>query len=91
MGEFRTRVAGPGEDVSRAVSPPDLTDIDLRTLRALDDPAVLDAVAGVLADPEGLCRVWYTTGDDDLVPGRPGRAFSAGPARQPLHGEDTVA
>ncbi|MEU1011415.1 hypothetical protein [Streptomyces sp. NPDC005890] len=92
MGERRTRVAGLGEDAGEVVFPPDLTDVDLRTLRAMDDPAVLAAVAGVLADPEGLSRVWYTTGgDDEIMPGRPGRAFSAGPARQPLRDEDTVA
>jgi FXSXX-COOH protein len=73
------------------VGPPDLTGVDLRTLRAMDDPAVLAAVAGVLADPEGLRRVWYTTGDDDLIPGRPGHAFSAGPACPLGRGEDTVA
>lgn len=92
MGELRTRGVGLGEDAEEVVLPPDLTDVDLRTLRAMDDPAVLAAVAGVLADPDGLRRVWYTTGgDDEIMPGRPGRAFSAGPARQPLRGEDTVA
>ncbi|GAA3146439.1 hypothetical protein GCM10010521_36990 [Streptomyces rameus] len=92
MGEPTTRGAGLGEDAAEAVFPPDLTDVDLRTLRAMDHPAVLAAVAGVLADPEGLRRVWYTTGGDDgIAPGGPERAFSAGPARRPLHGEDTVA
>ncbi|WP_225823289.1 hypothetical protein [Streptomyces naphthomycinicus] len=87
-----TRGTGLGEDAGEVVFPPGLTDVDLRTLRAMDDPAVLAAVAGVLADPEGLRRIWYTTGGDDkIMPGRPGRAFSAGPARQPLRGEDTVA
>ncbi|MEU6670770.1 hypothetical protein [Streptomyces sp. NPDC046727] len=87
-----TRGTGLGEHAAQAVLPPGLTDVDLGTLRALDDPAVLAAVAGVLADPEGLRRVWYTTaGDERIVTGRSGRAFSAGPARPPLRGEDTVA
>lgn len=92
MGEPKSRGAGLGEDVVEAVLPSDLTDVDLRTLRATDHPAVLAAVAGVLADPEGLRRVWYTTGGDDgIAPDGPERVFSAGPARQSLRGEDTVA
>jgi hypothetical protein len=86
-------VAGLGEDAAEAVFPPDLTDVDLRALRALDDPAVLAAVDVVLADSEGLRRVWYTTGsDDEIVPGRPtGHMFSAAHPQPPLPGEDTVA
>ncbi|MGW4568807.1 hypothetical protein ACWEN3_42865 [Streptomyces sp. NPDC004561] len=93
MGERRTGVAGLGEDAGEVAFPPDLTDVDLRTLRAMDDPAVLAAVDAVLADSEGLRRVWYTTGsDDEIVPGRPtGHMFSAGHAPRSLHGEDTVA
>ncbi len=92
MGEPMTRGAGLGEDAGEAVFPPGLTDVDLRTLRAMDDPAVLAAVAGVLADPDGLRRVWYTTGGDDgIAPAGPGHAFSAAVARQSLRGEDTVA
>ncbi|MEU3410423.1 MULTISPECIES: hypothetical protein [unclassified Streptomyces] len=91
MGEFSTRGAGLGADAEGVAFPPGLTGVDLPTLRAMDDPAVLAAVAGVLADPEGLRRVWYTTqSDDGLVTGRPGHAFSASPA-PPLSGEDTVA
>ncbi|WP_251094900.1 hypothetical protein [Streptomyces sp. Caat 7-52] len=87
-----TRGAGLGENAAEAVFPPGLTDVDLRTLRAMDDPEVLAAVAGVLADPDGLRRVWYTTGGDDgIAPGRSGHAFSAGPVRRSLPGEDTVA
>ncbi|MFC9925454.1 FxSxx-COOH cyclophane-containing RiPP peptide [Streptomyces sp. NPDC127190] len=91
-----TRAAGLGEHAVRAVVPPDLTDVDLRTLRAMDDPALLAAVAGVLADPEGLGRVWYTTDTDTLVPGGvTGHMFSAGHTRRAptrsLPGTDTVA
>ncbi|MEU3526113.1 hypothetical protein AB0E62_19980 [Streptomyces sp. NPDC038707] len=92
MGEFSTRGAGLGADAGGGTFPPGLTDVDLPTLRAMDDPAVLAAVAGVLADPDGLRRVWYTTDSDNgLLAPRSEHAFSASPAPPPPPGEDTVA
>lgn len=92
MGEHRIRAVGLGRTTGEGLVPPDLTDVDLRTLRALDDPELIAAVEGVLANPEELRRVWYTNPDDDAVSEGPeGRAFSAGRARRPLRSEDTVA
>jgi hypothetical protein len=90
VGEISARGTGLGEDTEEAVFPPGLTDVDLRTLRALDDPAALAAVAGVLADPCGLCRVWSTNPDDEES-SQSEHAFSATPARPSSRGEDTVA
>ncbi|WP_345523812.1 hypothetical protein [Streptomyces echinatus] len=59
----------------------------------MDDPAVLAAVAGVLADPDGLRPglVHQPAATTGSRPAGPGHAFSAAVARQSLRGEDTVA
>ncbi|GAA3152386.1 hypothetical protein GCM10017687_82580 [Streptomyces echinatus] len=84
--------AGLGEDAGEAVFPPGLTDVDLRTLRAMDDPAVLAAVAGVLADPDGCAGSGTppaaTTGSRRPDPGMRFRPLSHGSpyvARTPWH------
>ncbi|MER6524947.1 hypothetical protein [Streptomyces sp. NPDC001508] len=79
MGEQRNRAAGPGDEVARTALLPDLTDVDLRTLRAMDDPELSYAVARVLRSPHELTEAWYSTGDDPLLAGDgPERMFPVG-------------
>ncbi|MEU9881353.1 hypothetical protein [Streptomyces phaeochromogenes] len=63
MGEQRNRAADPGRDTGRTVALPDLTDVDLRTLRAMDDPGLAAAVDQVLGSSGEFGEVWYTGGD----------------------------
>ncbi|KOV63268.1 hypothetical protein ADK64_21180 [Streptomyces sp. MMG1121] len=68
---------------------PDLTDIDLRTLRAMDDPGLMAVVGDVLCRAREFGEVWYVgeegTGRHGTPPGD--RTFPAGvAARDP--GED---
>jgi hypothetical protein len=90
VGQLRNGAAGPGEDAVRAALLLDLTSVDLRTLRAMDDPELIAAVDRMLAESSGLRNVWYANPDpDDLVSEqRTGHAFSAGRG-QPVQGEDT--
>ncbi|GHB20922.1 hypothetical protein GCM10010306_011890 [Streptomyces umbrinus] len=63
MGEQRNRAADPGRDTGRTVALPDLTDVDLRTLRAMDDPGLAAAVDQVLGSSREFGEVWHTTSD----------------------------
>ncbi|MFJ9820946.1 hypothetical protein ACIRU3_37915 [Streptomyces sp. NPDC101151] len=88
MGEQRTRAAGLGRDIGGGLIPPDLTDVDLRTLRAADDRQLVAAALRVLTSAHRLREVWYSGSDPDNVAAPPsGRSFSAACAR-PCTGED---
>ncbi|MGP4006244.1 hypothetical protein [Streptomyces sp. 4N124] len=79
MAEQRKRAVGPGEDAGRTAPLPDLTDIDLRTLRAMDDPELSAAVERVLRGSAEFQEVWYGDGDGEISPREPGeRTFSVG-------------
>ncbi|MFB7502507.1 hypothetical protein [Streptomyces broussonetiae] len=93
MAEQRKGAAGPGEYGGWAAFPPDLTDVDLRTLRAMDDPGLMAAVAGVLCRSREQGEVWYV--NDDPPPRPPGvspwpgdRTFPAGPGASATDGDD---
>ncbi|MFE2099178.1 MULTISPECIES: hypothetical protein [unclassified Streptomyces] len=78
MAEPRTRGVGPGERAAGTLLLPDLTDVDLRALRAMDDPALMAAVGEVFADSRHGTEIWYS---DE------GGRFSAGLA-EAMPGED---
>ncbi|WP_155056880.1 hypothetical protein [Streptomyces blattellae] len=80
MAEQRKRAAGPGEDAGRTAPLPDLTDVDLRTLRAMDDPGLSAAVEQVLCGATEFREVWYGDGEGgQSSPGeRDERTFSVG-------------
>ncbi|GAB2829103.1 hypothetical protein [Streptomyces daliensis] len=42
---------------------PDLSGVDLRTLRAMDDPVLTEAVAHVLRRPAQLAEIWCDGSD----------------------------
>jgi hypothetical protein len=63
--EHRRGAAGPGEAVGWAALLPDLTDVDLRTLRVMDDPGLTAAVTEVLGRP-GVFREVWCAGEDGL-------------------------
>ncbi|QQM47332.1 hypothetical protein [Streptomyces liliifuscus] len=44
---------------------PDLTDVDLRTLRAMDDPGLIAAVDQVLKSSREFGQVWYVGGEGE--------------------------
>ncbi|MFE8943086.1 hypothetical protein ACWDZ8_45365 [Streptomyces sp. NPDC003233] len=78
MAEQTKEEVGPGEEAGRSVFLPDLTGVDLRTLRAMDDPGLTALVDEVLASAQRCGEVWYTGGDYSPVePGPPGRSFPA--------------
>lgn len=60
MAEQRKGASGPGEDRGRTALLSGLTDVDLRTLRALDDPGLMAAVGDVLCRAREFRDVWYT-------------------------------
>jgi len=66
VGEQRNRAADPGRDTGRTVVLPDLTDVDLRTLRAMDDPGLAAAVDQVLGSSREFGEVWYVSPDDPV-------------------------
>jgi FXSXX-COOH protein len=68
---------------------PDLTDVDLRTLRAMDDPVLMAAVDQLLRDPREFREVWYV-GEDPVGGGdvSGGRTFPAGLTRA-VQGEES--
>ncbi|MEU4926761.1 hypothetical protein AB0G54_09685 [Streptomyces yokosukanensis] len=74
MAEQRKGVAGPGEDRGTTALLPDLTDVDLRTLRAMDDPVLLTVVGDVLRRSREFDEVWYV---GDELPGGGDRAVTA--------------
>ncbi|WP_405731298.1 hypothetical protein OG885_15400 [Streptomyces sp. NBC_00028] len=59
MGELRKRTVGPGAKDARTALLLDLTAVDLRTLRASDDPELLTAVDRVLEETSGPKEIWY--------------------------------
>ncbi|MGW2645465.1 hypothetical protein ACWC2T_11235 [Streptomyces sp. NPDC001393] len=82
MAEQRKGAAGPGEDRGRTAHLPDLTDVDLRTLRATDDPGLMALVRDVLCRTREFGEVWYvgeeSGGKGGVAPGD--RTFPAGVA-----------
>jgi hypothetical protein len=89
VAEQRIRAADSGDDAVRTAPLPDLTGVDLRTLRSLDDPALAAAVDLVLRGSAGLRDVWYVDSEGEMSPGEPGeRPFSAGLA-EAARGEDS--
>ncbi|WP_225101889.1 hypothetical protein [Streptomyces sp. CoH27] len=92
MAEQRKGAAGPGEDPGPTALLFGLTDVDLRTLRAMDDPDLMAVVGDVLRGSREFGEVWYV-GDEPAESGKKGgvapgdRTFPAGvAARDP--GED---
>ncbi|MFE1885348.1 hypothetical protein [Streptomyces diastatochromogenes] len=78
MAEQRRGVATPGRDAGRAARLPDLTHVDLRTLRVLDDPALTAEVERVLRNAAECQEVWHSgEGEGELQPSVV-RTFSAG-------------
>ncbi|MBD0422395.1 hypothetical protein AB0L35_03860 [Streptomyces sp. NPDC052309] len=71
MAEQVNTVAGSGGVAGRTTLLPGLTDVDLRTLRAMDEPALMAAVEQVFEGARGPDEIWYS---DE---GRK-RVFSAG-------------
>ncbi|MGW7050750.1 FxSxx-COOH cyclophane-containing RiPP peptide [Streptomyces sp. NPDC054887] len=63
MSHRNTVVAGQGRDAGQPPVVPDLTDVDLRTLRTSDDPGLTEAVGRVLDRPGDLAEAWWT-GDE---------------------------
>ncbi|CAM5320398.1 hypothetical protein [Streptomyces tanashiensis] len=58
MLEHTKRVAGVGRGGERPRRLPDLTTVDLRTLRFMDDPELAAAVERVLWHPQELAESW---------------------------------
>ncbi|MEU1403469.1 hypothetical protein ABZ471_14090 [Streptomyces sp. NPDC005728] len=83
MGEPRTWAAGPGEDAGRTALLPDLTGVDVASLRAMDDPGLIAAVEHVLHRSGEFHEVWYSGGGEG-----PQRLFPAGLA-EGVPDEDT--
>ncbi|MBJ6640335.1 hypothetical protein H4K36_25225 [Streptomyces sp. DHE7-1] len=84
MAEQWSGVAAPGRDSGRAARLPDLTDVDLRTLRFLDDPALTAAVDRVLRDATGCQQVWHSGEGEGEVQPSAVDMFSAGLAEPGL-------
>jgi len=78
--EQRKGAVGPGVDAGRMMLLPDLTDVDLRRLRAMDDPVLMAAVDQVLTDSQEFREIWYSDEGNQ-------RMFSAGPA-EAVQGEE---
>ncbi|MGC0329552.1 hypothetical protein RKD23_002542 [Streptomyces sp. SAI-170] len=91
MPEQRERAASPGAHTVRTAPLPDLTYVDLRALRAMDDPGLIAAVDRVLSRAREPHMIWYANPDPDGVTDRPRvRPFSAGHGDSP-RGEDPGA
>ncbi|NUS13730.1 MAG: FXSXX-COOH protein [Streptomyces sp.] len=89
MGDQRKRAAGPGGEDARGAFLPDLTDVDLRTLRAMDDPGLIAAVDRVLRSSARSREMWYGDTDPEVTRAKAGdRTFSVGLA-DPERGKDT--
>ncbi|MEU1459629.1 hypothetical protein ABZ467_02860 [Streptomyces sp. NPDC005727] len=78
MSEQWSGVAAPGRDAGRAARLPDLVDVDLRTLRFLDDPALTAAVDRVLRDATECQQVWFSGDSEGEVQPSAVHTFSAG-------------
>ncbi|MFD0373376.1 MULTISPECIES: hypothetical protein [unclassified Streptomyces] len=59
MLEHTKRVAGVDRAGARPRRLPDLTGVDLRTLRFMDDPDLAAAVERVLWRPQDLADSWF--------------------------------
>ncbi|MGX1881219.1 FxSxx-COOH cyclophane-containing RiPP peptide [Streptomyces sp. NPDC055287] len=66
MSHRNTVVAGQGQDAGRPPPVPDLTHVDLRTLRTMDDPGLTEAIDQVLGRSGDLAEAWWATDE----PGR---------------------
>ncbi|GGU71635.1 hypothetical protein GCM10010275_02340 [Streptomyces litmocidini] len=64
MLEHTKRVAGADRGGERPWRLPDLTGVDLRTLRFMDDPELAAAVERVLWHPQELADSWAETAGD---------------------------
>ncbi len=60
MAEQVNAVAGSGEVAGRTTLLPSLTEVDLRTLRAMDEPALMAAVEQVFQGARGPGEIWYS-------------------------------
>ncbi|MFC9592713.1 hypothetical protein ACFTUC_23350 [Streptomyces sp. NPDC056944] len=69
MLEHTQRVAGVDRGGERPWGLPDLTAVDLRTLRFMDDPELAAAVERVLWDPQELEPSWFVESGGDKVDG----------------------
>ncbi|MFF0472773.1 hypothetical protein [Streptomyces sp. NPDC004284] len=69
MLEHTKRVAAVDRGSDRPWGLPDLADVDLRTLRFMDDPALAAAVERVLWHPQELGDSWFEGGNGDGVHG----------------------
>ncbi|MEU5420418.1 hypothetical protein ACFY1P_01495 [Streptomyces sp. NPDC001407] len=70
----RTAKARQAHPAERVPPVPDLTGVDLRTLRTLrhsEDLALGAAVEEVLLDPAGIAETWYSGGEDAGTPKKP--------------------
>ncbi|MFF8378838.1 hypothetical protein ACF07V_22220 [Streptomyces sp. NPDC015661] len=69
MLEHTQRVAGVDGEGERPWGLPDLTGVDLRTLRFMDDPELAAAVERVLWHPQELGASWFVEGGSDGIHG----------------------
>ncbi|MEU3477463.1 hypothetical protein ACI2LO_20170 [Streptomyces sp. NPDC033754] len=69
MLEHTKRVAGVDRGGERPWRLPDLTAVDLRTLRFMDDPELAAAVERVLWHPQELGASWFVEGGSDGIHG----------------------
>ncbi|MEV8479053.1 hypothetical protein [Streptomyces sp. NPDC051173] len=69
----RTASARQAHPVERVPPVPDLTGVDLRTLRHAEDPALGAAVEEVLLDPGEFEETWYSSGEDATGGRAPGK------------------
>ncbi|MFI8960867.1 hypothetical protein ACIGO8_02030 [Streptomyces sp. NPDC053493] len=66
MLEHTKRVAGVDRAAGRPRHLPDLTGVDLRTLRFMDDPDLAAAVERVLWHPQELADSWQEGAGDKV-------------------------
>lgn len=66
MSEHTKRAADAGRAVRRPRRLPDLTGVDLRTLRFMDDPELSAAVDRLLWRPQDLADSWVESGGDKV-------------------------
>ncbi|MFI9745269.1 hypothetical protein [Streptomyces sp. NPDC052494] len=69
MLEHTKQVAGVDRGDERPWRLPDLTAVDLRTLRFMDDPELVAAVDRVLWHPQELGASWFVEGGSDGIHG----------------------